>query len=39
MSFETEAFQDHVGNELQLEKIGPPFSIHKFNSCIVAIEK
>ena len=26
MSFETEAFQDHVGNELQLERIGPPFS-------------
>ena len=26
MSFETQAFQDHVGNELQLEKIEPPFS-------------
>ena len=26
MSFETEAFRDHVGNELQLERIGPPFS-------------
>ena len=22
----TEAFQDHDGNELQLEKMGPPFS-------------
>lgn len=27
MSFETEAFQDHDGNEsVQLEKMGPPFS-------------
>ena len=26
MSFETEAFQDHVGNKLRLENIGPPFS-------------
>lgn len=26
MSFETEAFQDYDGNELQLEKMGPPFS-------------
>lgn len=26
MPFETKAFQDHDGNELQLEKMGPPFS-------------
>ena len=25
MSFETEAFQEHDGNELLLEKMGPPF--------------
>ena len=24
MSFETEAFQEHDGNELLLEKMGPP---------------